>query len=82
VRLWITEFAYQTAPPRDNFGLSMTQQAAWLRQSYAIAKKNPRIDMYLWFLLKDDTNLAGWQSGFLKPNGSKKPSYNVFRALR
>ena len=82
MRLWITEFAYQTAPPRDNFGLPPAQQAAWLRQSWRIAKANPRIDMYLWFLLKDDTNLAGWQSGLLKPNGSKKPSFDVFRALQ
>jgi hypothetical protein len=82
VRLWITEFGYQTAPPRDSYGLTYAQQAAWLRQSFGIAKRNPRIDMFLWFLLKDDSRAAGWQSGFLTPRMVKKPSFNVFRALR
>jgi hypothetical protein len=81
VRVWITEFAYQTAPPRDNFGVTRAQQAAYLRQSYNIARRNPRIDMFLWFLLKDDTNPGGWQSGLLTPRMVKKPAFNVFRAL-
>ena len=52
-----------------------------MRQAYAIARKNPRIDMMLWFLLKDEKRLGGWQSGLLTAAGKKKPSYNVFRAL-
>jgi hypothetical protein len=82
VRIWITEFGYQTAPPRDVFGVTRAQQAAYLRQSWQIAKRNPRIDMYLWFLLKDDTRAAGWQSGLMTPAWRPKPSYAVFRSLR
>jgi Glycosyl hydrolase catalytic core len=80
-RIWITEFGYQTTPPRDIFGVTRAQQARYLRQSYAIAKRHPRIDMFVWFLLKDDTRAAGWQSGFLTPRGARKPSFGVFRAL-
>ena len=80
-RIWITEYGYQTSPPRDVFGVTRAQQAAYVRQSYAIAKRHPRIDMFVWFLLKDDTRAAGWQSGFLTARGARKPSFGVFRAL-
>jgi hypothetical protein len=81
VRIWITEYGYQTMPDRA-FGVSYAKQAAYLREAYNKAKKNPRIDMFLWFMLKDDTNLLGWQSGLLTAAGAKKPSFNVFRALQ
>jgi hypothetical protein len=37
--------------------------------------------MFLWFLVKDDANLGGWQSGLETVTGKKKPSFNVFRSL-
>ena len=80
-RIWITEYGYQTSPPRDSFGVTFATQARYLRQSYAIAKRHPRIDMFVWFLLKDDTRAAGWQSGLLTPRWARKPSFGVFRAL-
>jgi hypothetical protein len=81
IRLWVTEYAIQTAPPRDNFGVTPRQQATYLRQAYTIARRNPRIDMFLWFLLKDDSRAEGWQSGFMTARGTRKPSFNVFRSL-
>jgi hypothetical protein len=80
-RLWITEYGYQTNPPDRAFGVSYAQQAAWMKQAYAIARKNPRIDMMLWFLLRDEPRLGGWQSGLLTRTGQKKPAFNVFRLL-
>ena len=80
-RIWITEYGYQTNPPDRAFGVTYAKQAAYMRQAYAIARKNPRIDMMLWFLLKDEKRLGGWQSGLLTATGKKKPAYNVFRAL-
>ncbi len=80
-RLWITEYGYQTNPPDRAFGVSYAQQAAWMKQAYAMARKNPRIDMMLWFLLRDEPRLGGWQSGLLTRTGQKKPSFNVFRLL-
>ena len=62
-RLWITEYGYQTNPPDRAFGVSYAQQAAYMKQAYAMARKNPRIDMMLWFLLRDEPRLGGWQSG-------------------
>jgi polysaccharide biosynthesis protein PslG len=80
-RIWITEYAWQTPPDRI-FGVSYARQAAYVSQSYAIARANPRIDMMIWFMLRDDTNLrVGWQSGFLTAGGAKKPAFNVFARL-
>jgi hypothetical protein len=76
--LWITEYGYETNPPDHNFGVSYAKQAAYLTQAYAIAKKNPRIDMLLWFLIKDDKNLGGWQSGLETVTGKHKPAWNAF----
>ena len=65
-RIWITEYGWQTRPPDALFGVSFARQAAYVRQSFAIARANPRIDLMVWFMLRDDTNLGiGWQSGFL-----------------
>jgi hypothetical protein len=80
-RIWITEYGYQTNPPDKVFGVSLAKQAAYLTQAFAIARKNPRIDMMLWFLLKDEPNLGGWQSGLLTSSGKRKPAYNAFMKM-
>jgi hypothetical protein len=80
--LWLTEYGYQTNPPnRTSFGVSWAKQAAYMRQAYAIARANPRIDMLLWFLVKDETSKKGWQSGLMTASGTPKPSFNAFAQL-
>jgi hypothetical protein len=80
-KLWITEYGYQT-PPERLLAVTPAVQAKYLSQAFGIARKNPRIDMFLWFLLRDDTNIAnGWQSGLITPTGAHKPAFNVFRGL-
>ena len=85
--LWLTEYAYQTNPP-DYFGVSWTTQSRWMRQAYAIARRNPRIDMMIWFLVCDENGsrgaigMNGWQSGLMTIGcRQKKPSYWAFAAL-
>jgi hypothetical protein len=78
---WITEYGYQTNPPDRTFGVSYAKQAAWLTQAYSIARKNPHIDMLLWFLIKDEPALGGWQSGLETVTGKKKPAWNAFLRL-
>jgi len=83
-RLWITEYGYQTNPPDRLFGVTFAQQSRYLTQAYEIAKRHPRIDMFLWFLLRDERRLAGngWESGLLTAAGAKKPSFAAFQRLR
>jgi hypothetical protein len=80
-KLWITEYGYQTRPPDKAFGVSFKNQARYLTEAYKIARKNPRVTMMLWFLLKDEKRLGGWQSGFFTAAGKKKPAYDAFRKL-
>jgi hypothetical protein len=80
-RVWITEYGYQTNPPDALFGVSYTKQARYLRQAYALARRHPRIDMMLWFLLQDEPALGGWQSGLFGADGTKKPAFGAFRKL-
>ena len=81
-RLWITEYGYQTRPERL-YGVSFQQQARYVAQSFALGRRHPRIDMMLWFLLRDDPRIAaGWQSGFFKLNNSRKPSYTAFLRVK
>jgi hypothetical protein len=80
--LWITEYAYQTKPPDPIFGVSWAKQAQYLRQAYEIARKNPRIDMLIWFGLRDGKNVrTAWQSGLLTAAGKKKPAFATFSRL-
>ena len=81
-RLWITEYGYQTRPPDRLFGVTYAKQAAYLRQAFTRARRNPRIDMMLWFLLRDQRPLAGWQSGLMTVSGKRKPAFRAFQRLR
>jgi hypothetical protein len=75
-QLWLTEYGYQTYPPDHAFGVSWAKQAKYLSQAFAIARANPRIDMMIWFMLKDDPRIAtGWQSGLFTVSGRRKPSW-------
>jgi hypothetical protein len=80
--VWITEYGYQTRPPDKLFGVSWKNQAKYLAEAYSIARKNPRVQMMLWFLIKDERRLGGWQSGFFTANGARKPAYTAFRRLK
>ena len=51
------------------------------KKAYAILKAHRRVDMFLWFLLQDETLLGGWQSGLVTATGKKKPSFPAFRKL-
>ena len=79
--VWITEYGYQTNPPDSVFGVSPAKQALYMKQAFGIARANPRIQLMLWFLLKDEPNLSGWQSGLMTVSGKHKPAYNAFRRL-
>ena len=82
-RVWITEYGFQTNPPDRLFGVSWAKQAAYLRQAYALARANTRIDLFTWFPLRDEVNVAaGWQSGLLTASGVAKPAFAAFEHLR
>jgi hypothetical protein len=78
-RIWLTEYGYQTNPPDLVFGVPWLTQAAYVRQSFEIARRHPRVDMLLWFLLRDEPDPERWQSGLIAATGERKPAYEAFR---
>jgi hypothetical protein len=76
VPIWITEYGYQTRPAKAG-GVTSAQQAAYLRQALDAAAGNPNVDMFIWFILRDDPT-SDWKSGLVSRNGAKKPAYATF----
>ncbi|HLM34694.1 MAG TPA: hypothetical protein VK278_02830 [Gaiellaceae bacterium] len=79
VPLWLTEYGYQTNPPDRLFGVSPAKQAAYLAEAFAIARRDPRIDLLLWFLLRDERDVTRWQSGLVTAAGKRKPAFAAYR---
>ncbi len=77
--IWITEYGYQTNPPDRIFGVSWARQASYVRQAVAVARRHPRVELLLWFLLKDEDDVTRWQSGFIAADGTRKPAFDSFR---
>ena len=44
-----------------------------MKQAVAMARKTRRIDMFVWFLIRDEGRLSGWQSGVMTRRGARKP---------
>jgi hypothetical protein len=79
MRIWVTEYGYQTNPPDRFYGVTYSKQAKYLTQAVSVVRANPRIDVFLWFLLRDEERLGGWQSGLTTFEGRRKSSFNAFR---
>jgi hypothetical protein len=81
-RLWITEYGYQTRPPDRRFGVRYATQARYVHQAVRRARRTRRIDMLVWFLIRDERRLSGWQSGVVTIRGARKPAFRAFQRLR
>ena len=81
-RVWITEYGYQTNPPDRLFGVSYRNQARYMQQAMRMARNTRRIDMFVWFLIKDEGRLSGWQSGVVTRRGKRKPAFRAFQTAR
>jgi hypothetical protein len=79
IPIWITEYAYQTRPEQPR-GVTLTQQAAYARQAINLAAGDPRVTMFIWFIIRDDPTSA-WKSGLVSRAGARKPAFRTFGAL-
>src|SRR5215216_3044626 len=76
-RIWLTEYGYQTNPP-DRFGVSRSVQAKYVAQAALRAKSARFVDVLIHFVVRDEPQLSGWQSGLFSAAGVVKPSFNSF----
>ena len=78
VPLWLTEFAYQTAPEQPS-GVTYAQQAAYLGRAFDASVNVPSVGMFVWYIFRDTVGQR-WQSGVLRRNSQPNPSYFTFRS--
>ena len=70
----------RSRPTASTASRTRSRRSTWRRPS--MVRKNPRIDMLIWFLLRDDRRVAqGWQSGLITSGGKRKPAFATFRRL-
>jgi hypothetical protein len=77
-RIWLTEYGYQTNPPDRLLGVSWTAQARFMSEAALRAFLAPRVDVHVQFLVRDEPDLARWQSGLFTTSGVRKPAYASF----
>jgi len=79
VPIWITEYGHETKPAEPH-GVSLAQQAAYAKQALNFAKKDPNIQMFIWFVFRDSAGNP-WQSGLIAQSGATKPAFASFGAV-
>jgi len=77
VPIWVTEYGEQTRPEDKQGGISYAKQATDLKKALQLAKANPYVQMFIWFIFRDSTSQT-WASGLEKKSGAKKPSFAAF----
>jgi hypothetical protein len=80
-RIWVTEYGYQTNPPDKLFGVTYQQQADYMEMAFKKLKANPKVDMFVWFLIRDEARGAGWQSGVYTVGWRRKEARETFENL-
>ena len=79
VPIWITEYGHETKPGEPH-GVTPAQQAAYAKQALTVAKNDPNVQMFIWFVFRDTAGNP-WQSGLIGTNGVQKPAYDEFGAV-
>ena len=79
IPIWVTEYGHETSGGGRR-GVSYSTQASYVSRAFALARKNPRVSMFVWFILRDHAGTP-WQSGLLEENGTPKPSFSRFASV-
>ncbi|HET8892706.1 MAG TPA: hypothetical protein VFM96_01220 [Gaiellaceae bacterium] len=77
--LWLTEYGYQTNPPDPILGVSLARQAEYVGSAALRVWEQPGVTVLVQFLVRDEPNVGGWQSGLLTAAGQAKPSYYAYQ---
>jgi Cellulase (glycosyl hydrolase family 5) len=72
IPIWVTEYGIETRPGEPK-GVSEAIQARYLPEAVAIARREPRVRMFVWFIFEDSLQ-SSWQSGLYRLSGGGKRS--------
>ena len=76
--LYLTEFGIESTPDPIR-GVSLQRQEEYRAVSEKFAYDNKRVVGFSQYLLRDDTDTAGFQTGLERSDGRAKPSLDGFR---
>jgi len=76
IPVWITEYGNETKPGEPK-GVTEAQQAAYIPQAIGMAAKDPRVQMFVWFVMQDSPGSL-WQSGVYRQDATPKRAQPVF----
>jgi hypothetical protein len=76
--IWLTEYGYQTDPPDPILGVSFALQARYLGEGALRVWEQAHVTILIHFLIRDEPELGGWQSGLFTIHGSPKPAFRAF----
>ena len=74
-----TEFGFQTNPPDELIGVPPARQAEWLNQADWLAWQDPRVHSVAQYELRDEADIAGFQTGLRFFDGTPKPGFDAYR---
>jgi hypothetical protein len=82
--LYLTEYGFETNPPRPEFAVTPALQAAYLNQAEYMAWRDPRVQSFSQYLLRDappggGSKISSFASGLAFVDGTPKPSYAAYR---
>ena len=77
-RIWLTEYGYNSRPPRKWLGVSNTLQARYVSEAALRVYLASHVDLLINFLVRDEPDARKWTSGFLTSRGKLKPSFSAF----
>jgi hypothetical protein len=90
VTVWYLEDGFQSTPPvgrtvytgveTDTRPVSEDVQATQLAAAVQLAYCQPAVGGFFNFELRDEPELAGWQSGLLRPDWTTKPAFAAYGA--
>jgi hypothetical protein len=78
MRIWLTEWGYQTNPPDRLLGVTPRLQAQYVGEAARRVYRARQVDMLIQFLYQDEPQLERFQSGLLTSAGRPKPALYAF----
>jgi hypothetical protein len=82
--IYLTEFGYETNPPRPDFSTTPALQAEYLNEGEYFAWSDPRVRTLTQYLLQDappspGSSVSAFATGLVFANGTQKPSFGAYR---
>jgi hypothetical protein len=80
--IWVTEFAWRTAPTPKLGNITPVKQADLLRKTIDLVRtRYPYAKLLVWFLVRDQSPDGYWRSGLATFDWQQKPAYAIYQLL-